>query len=80
MGIFGIAKKGYGMLKKAKKHSEKSTFLERRNKLRGETLKEALGPVPRAVPSEKQKTKQVKDFVDIRKKTKPAWNKKKKFD
>ena len=77
MGIFGIAKKGYGMLKKAKKHSEKSTFLERRNKLRGATLKEALGPVPRAVPSEGQKKKQVKDFVDIRKRTKSIRQKKK---
>ena len=77
MGIFGIAKKGYGMLKKAKKHSEKSTFLERRNKLRGETLKEALAPVPRAVPSEGQKKKQVKDFVDIRKRTKSIRHKKK---
>ena len=71
MGIFGIAKKGYGMLKKTKKL---------KNSVRAKTLKESLGPVPRAVPSEKQKTKQVKDFVDIRKKTKPAWNKKKKFD
>ena len=59
------------MLKKTKKL---------KNSVRAKTLKESLGPVPKAVPSEKQKTKQVKDFVDIRKKTKPAWNKKKKFD
>jgi hypothetical protein len=68
MGIFGIAKKGYGMLKKANKL---------KNSVRAQTLKEALGPVPRAVPSEGQKKKQVKDFVDIRKRTKSTRQKKK---
>ena len=48
------------MLKKTKKL---------KNSVRAKTLKESLGPVPRAVPSEGQKKKQVKDFVDIRKRT-----------
>ena len=36
--------------------------------------------IPPGTPGPKTKKKQMEKFVEIRKKTKPAWNKKKKFD
>mgnify|MGYP003138529808 FL=1 len=79
-----------GLLKKAK---DVSTFMKRRKVLKGipstKPTKKQLedfykrwqkeNKISSGTLSEEGKKKQVKKFVDIRKKTKPAW-KKKKFD
>ena len=38
MGIFGLAKRGFGMLKKTRKHTKEGAFLERRRKLRDKKI------------------------------------------
>jgi len=80
--IFGVAKKGFGMLKKSK---DTSKFLKRRKELGGlkskdvdwEAFKRANRPAPGVPGTEKAKQKIASDWVNIRKKTKPAWKKKK---
>ena len=78
--IFGAAKKGFGMLKKSK---DSSKLLKRRKELGGlksvdwDAFKKANRPPPGVPGTEKAKQKIVSDFVKIRKRTKPAWNKKK---
>ena len=82
--IFGVAKKGFGMLKKSKG----SKFLTRRKKLGGlkdatkksvdwDEFKRSNRPPPGVPGTEKAKQKIASDFVKIRKRTKPAWKKKK---
>ena len=79
--IFGVAKKGFGMLKKSKD----SKFLTRRKKLGGlkskdvdwDEFKRSNRPPPGVPGTEKAKQKIASDFVKIRKRTKPAWKKKK---
>lgn len=80
-----------GLLKKAK---DVSTFIKRKNVLKGipstKPTKKQLedfykrwqkeNKVPAGTLSEEGKKKQMKKFVDIRKKTQPSWKKKKKFD
>ena len=81
--IFGVAKKGFGMLKKSK---DTSKFLKRKQKLGGlkdatkvdwEAFKRANRPAPGVPGTEKAKQKIASDFVKIRKRTKGAWKKKK---
>ena len=78
--IFGAAKKGFGMLKKSK---DSSKLLKRRKELGGlksvdwDAFKKANRPPPGVPGTEKAKQKIVSDFVKIRKRTKPAWKKKK---
>ena len=79
--IFGVAKKGFGMLKKSK---DSSKLLKRRQKLGGmkeedfwSKWKRENKPSPGVPGTEKAKQKIASDFVKIRKKTKPAWKKKK---
>jgi hypothetical protein len=38
MSIFGLAKRGFGMLKKTRKHTKEGAFLERRRKLRDKKI------------------------------------------
>ena len=82
--IFGVAKKGFGMLKKSKD----SKFLTRRKKLGGlkdatkksvdwDEFKRSNRPPPGVPGTEKAKQKIASEFVKIRKRTKPAWKKKK---
>ena len=80
-----------GLLKKAK---DVSTFIKKRKVLKGipstKPTKKQLedfykrwqkeNKVPSGTLSDAGKKKQMEKFVNIRKKTKPAWNKKKKFD
>lgn len=80
-----------GLLKKAK---DVSTFIKRKNVLKGipstKPTKKQLedfykkwqkeNKVPAGTLSEEGKKKQMKKFVDIRKRTQPSWKKKKKFD
>jgi hypothetical protein len=86
--MVGMLKKAGKVLKAAKKAKETSKFLTRRKTLGGTPkagypdwfkrwLKE--NKTPPGTPGPKAKKKQVEKFVEIRKKTKPAW-KKKKFD
>ena len=82
--IFGVAKKGFGMLKKAKKtlptESRYQTFLKRRKELGGidwETFKKQHKAPPGVPGTDKAKQKIASDFVKIRKRTKSAWQKKK---
>ena len=88
--IFGLAKKGFGMLKKSK---ESSKLLKRKKELGGlksaskkplsetwsywDEFKKMNRPSPGVPGTEKAKQKIVSDFVKIRKRTKPAWKKKK---
>ena len=83
--IFGVAKKGFGMLKKSK---DSSKLLKRRQKLGGlkdatkksvdwEAFKRSNRPAPGVPGTDKAKQKIASDFVKIRKRTKPAWKKKK---
>ena len=77
--IFGVAKKGFGMLKKSKD----SKLLKRKKELGGlksvdwEAFKRANRPGPGVPGTDKAKQKIASDFVKIRKRTKPAWQKKK---
>ena len=79
--IFGAAKKGFGMLKKSKD----SKFLKRRKELGGmksedvdwDEFKRANRPPPGVPGTPAAKQKIASDWVKIRKKTKPAWQKKK---
>ena len=80
-----------GLLKKVK---DVSTFIKRKNVLKGipstKPTKKQLedfykkwqkeNKVPAGTLSEEGKKKQMKKFVDIRKRTQPSWKKKKKFD
>ena len=80
--IFGKAVKGFGMLKKSK---DSSKLLKRRQKVGGlkskdidwDEFKRSNRPPPGVPGTEKAKQKIASDFVKIRKKTKPAWQKKK---
>ena len=86
--VGGIIKKAGKVLKEAKKAKETSKFLTRRKTLGGASkagypdwfkqwLKESKLKARESIkPSEAKKKEQVKKFVDIRKKTKPAWSKK----
>ena len=83
--IFGKAVKGFGMLKKSKKNlpateSRYQTFLKRRKELGGidwETFKKQHKAPPGVPGTDKAKQKIASDWVKIRKRTKPAWKKKK---
>jgi len=80
-----------GLLKKAK---DVSTFIKRKNVLKGipstKPTKKQLedfykrwqkeNKVPSGTLSDAGKKKQMEKFVDIRKRTQPSWKKKKKFD
>jgi hypothetical protein len=88
--IFGVAKKGFGMLKKSK---DSSKLLKRRKELGGlksaskkplsetwsywDEFKRMHRPEPGRPGTPAAKQKIASDFVKIRKKTKPAWKKKK---
>ena len=77
-----------------KKVKDVSTFMKKKNVLKGipstKPTKKQLedfykrwqkeNKVPSGTLSDAGKKKQMEKFVNIRKKTKPAWNKKKKFD
>ena len=87
--IFGVAKKGFGMLKKSKGvHHPGTKLLKRRKEIGGlkdatkksvdwEAFKRANRPAPGVPMTTKAKKKIASDWVDIRKRTKPAWKKKK---
>ena len=81
--IFGAAKKGFGMLKKSK---DSTKLLKRRQEIGGlkdatkvdwEAFKRANRPAPGVPGTDKAKKKIASDWVDIRKRTKGAWKKKK---
>ena len=84
--VGGILKRAGKVLKDAKKAKETSTLLKRRKTLGGaklsitEKYKKEIAHLQSVLDkhrrSEAKKKKQVKDFVNIRKKTKPAWSKK----
>ena len=77
-----------------KKVKDVSTFMKKKNVLKGipstKPTKKQLedfykrwqkeNKIPPGTPGPKEKKKQMEKFVDIRKRTKPAWKKKKKFD
>ena len=81
--IFGVAKKGFGMLKKSK---DSSKLLKRRQelgrlkdatKVDWEAFKRANRPEPARPGTEKAKQKIAADWVKMRKRTKDSWKKKK---
>ena len=88
--VGGIIKKAGKVLKEAKKAKETSKFLTRKKIMGGleagskgypnwfkQWLKESKLKARESMkPSESKKKQQVKDFVDIRKRTKPVWSKK----
>tara|TARA_R100000008_G_scaffold66082_1_gene43078 strand:- start:288 stop:548 length:261 start_codon:yes stop_codon:yes gene_type:complete len=86
--MVGILKKAGKALKEAKKAKETSKFLTRRKTLSGapkkgypdwfkQWLKESKLKAREGMRmTDEGKKKQVKKFVDIRKRTKPAWSKK----
>ena len=81
--IFGVAKKGFGMLKKAK-NAPNSKFVKRRQDVGGMKEEDFLSkwkrenrPEPGRPGTPAAKQKIASDWVKIRKKTKPAWKKKK---
>ena len=87
--MVGMLKKAGKVLKAAKKAKD-STFMKRRKTMGGleagskgypnwfkQWLKESKLKARESIkPSEAKKKQQVKDFVDIRKRTKPVWSKK----
>ena len=79
--IFGKAVKGFGMLKKSK---DSSKLLKRKKELGGLKEEDFLSkwkrenkPSPGVPGTPEAKQKIASDWVKIRKRTKPAWKKKK---